>query len=24
VRPRVVFAFPEPDFTTASTRWHFS
>jgi nitroimidazol reductase NimA-like FMN-containing flavoprotein (pyridoxamine 5'-phosphate oxidase superfamily) len=23
VRPRVVFAFPEPDFTTASTRWHF-
>ena len=23
VRPRAVFAFPESDFTTASTRWQF-
>ena len=24
VHPRVVFGFPESDFTEASTRWHFS
>ena len=24
VQPRVVFGFPENDFTDASTRWHFS
>ena len=23
LKPRVVFAFPESDFTGASTRWHF-